>query len=229
VFSPWPVNLLNWNPLKERGNLEIQIVKYIFYEDGVNLFNWNPLKERGTLEIRIVKYIFYEDGEEVQAGRNICTQLVQSCLVLNWGATKTFIKEAYASFVEVRINKMIKTFFQISLVKYIDLDSRNRGNIFIFKYLFNSKVSSTSQYSNGKTNYLVNIGVLFVVFHKIKTRRVAPSLFCLNFIYFELFYITAWKRMEGGKNKKSISFEKRSSLFHTIPRSRIRKRINYYP
>jgi hypothetical protein len=57
--------------------------------------NLNPPKERGIVKIRTVKYIFYEDGEEVQAVGDISTQLVQSCLVLNWGATKTFIKEAY--------------------------------------------------------------------------------------------------------------------------------------
>ncbi|CAK9190000.1 unnamed protein product (chloroplast) [Sphagnum tenellum] len=124
--------------------------------NGIIKFNTDLVypTQRGTLEIRTVKYIFYEDGEEVQAVGDIGTQLVQSCLVLNWGATKTFIKEAYASFVEVRINKMIKTFLQISLVKYIDLDSRNRGNISISKYLFNNKVSSTSQYFNGGNQLL---------------------------------------------------------------------------
>jgi len=80
--------------------------------------NLSPPKERGTFEIRTVKYIFYEDGEEVQAVGDIDTQLVHSCLVLNWGSTKTFIKEAYASLINVKINKMIKTFLQISLVKY---------------------------------------------------------------------------------------------------------------
>nr|AND47856.1 beta'' subunit of RNA polymerase [Sphagnum strictum] len=168
--------------------------------------NLNTPKERGTLEIRTVKYIFYEDGEEVQAVGDIGTQLVQSCLVLNWGATKTLIKEAYASFVEVRINKIIKTFLQISLVKYIDLDSRNRGNISISKYLFNSKVSSTSQYSNGGNQLLSK--------HQGTIRCIPPnknkesgSLLILS--PFHLF-----RTLLYNGTKKDVTRKKKKEVFH---------------
>jgi len=192
--------------------------------------NLNPPKERGTLEIRTVKYIFYEDGEEVQAVGDIGTQLVQSCLVLNWGATKTFIKEAYASFVEVRINKMIKTFLQISLVKYIDLDSRNRGNISISKYLFNSKVSSTSQYSNGGNQLLSKHRGTIRCIPPNKNKESGSLLILSPFHLFRtLLYNGTKKDVTRKKKKRSISFGKRSSLLYTIPRSRIRKGINYYP
>ncbi len=90
---------------KKRGGYQIKIfflvrpaIEYRISNDfnksnsSTPLFlNLNPPKERGTFEIRTVKYIFYEDGEKVQVVRDIDTQLVQSCLVLNLGATKTFI------------------------------------------------------------------------------------------------------------------------------------------
>jgi hypothetical protein len=70
---------------------------------------------------------------------NIFRHLNKSGLVLSrsWVETRAF--------VQVRINKMIKKFLQISLVKYIDMESKNRRNIFISKYIYNSKVSSTSR------------------------------------------------------------------------------------
>jgi hypothetical protein len=58
---------------------------------------------------------------------------------------------------------MIKIFLQISLVKYIDLNSRNRGNISISKYLLIAKYLVPTNMV--ETNYLIKIEVLFVVFH----------------------------------------------------------------
>jgi hypothetical protein len=113
------------------------------------------LKERGTFEIQTVKYIFYEDDEKVQAVGDIGTQLVQSCLVLNWGATKILYKRGLCFFCKGKNQQKKFNFFsKLVCVKYIDLNSRNRGNISISKYLFNSKVSSTIQYSNGGNQLL---------------------------------------------------------------------------
>nr|AND48347.1 beta'' subunit of RNA polymerase [Eosphagnum rigescens] len=177
------------------------------------LYLYSP-KERGTLEIQTVKYILYEDGEEVQAIEDVGTQLVQSCLVLNWGAAKISIKEAYASFVEVRINRMIKIFLQISLVKYLDLDSKKRGNILISKSLFNSKVSSTSQYYNGGNQLLSK--------HRGTIRRIPPnknkesgSLLILSpFNLFRTLPYNGTKKDVTRKKKKGVFFLEKDPTFY---------------
>jgi hypothetical protein len=46
--------------------------------------------------------MFYEDGEEVQVVGDITTQLVQSCLVLNWGAKIFFIKRSLCLFYKAK-------------------------------------------------------------------------------------------------------------------------------
>nr|AND48510.1 beta'' subunit of RNA polymerase [Flatbergium sericeum] len=166
----------------------------------------DPPKERGTLEIRTVKYILYEDGEEVQAIGDIGTQLVQSCLVLNWGTKKTFIKEAYASFVEVRINEIMKTFLQISLVKHLDLDSRKRGNIFISKFLFNRRVSSTSQYYNGENKLLSK--------HQGTIRRIPPNKNNESCSLLILSPFNLFRTLLYNGTKKNVTRKKKKEVFH---------------
>jgi len=57
---------------------------------------------------------------------------------------------------------MIKSFLQISLVKYIDLNSRNRGNISISKYLLIAKYLVPTNILMVETNYLIKIEVLLL-------------------------------------------------------------------
>nr|YP_009732844.1 RNA polymerase beta'' subunit [Diphyscium foliosum]QHU77189.1 RNA polymerase beta'' subunit [Diphyscium foliosum] len=104
------------------------------------------LKEQETLKIQIINYILYEDDEEIEITNNNDIQLVQSCLVLNW-ETNIFIKEAHISFVKIRINKIVKSFFQISLIKYFNFDSKKKNNTSSLNSLFNKKISIINQYS----------------------------------------------------------------------------------
>nr|YP_009912492.1 RNA polymerase beta'' subunit [Bartramia pomiformis]QLJ53774.1 RNA polymerase beta'' subunit [Bartramia pomiformis] len=96
------------------------------------------LKEQQTVQIQTVKYIFYRDGEEVKILNDIEIQLIQSCLILNW-ETKIFIKEARISFIKIRINKIIKFFFQINLIKYSSLNHKKEENNILINYFFNKK------------------------------------------------------------------------------------------
>nr|YP_009041045.1 RpoC2 [Tetraphis pellucida]AIB08530.1 RpoC2 [Tetraphis pellucida] len=123
--------------------------KIIFNQfDKVNLpisFLLDLSKEQEILKIKIIEYILYKDGEEVEIFNDTDIQLVQSCLILNW-ETKFFIKEAYISFIKIKINKIIKYFFQISLIKLSTLDLKKRNNnSSILKLLFNKKICSVNQ------------------------------------------------------------------------------------
>nr|QTT78441.1 RNA polymerase beta'' subunit [Andreaea rupestris var. fauriei] len=112
-------------------------------------FFFDLLKEHKIIKIKTVEYILYEDGEEIEIINKTGVQLVQSCLVLNWG-TKIFIKEAYVSFIKIKINKIIKDFLQINLIQYPNLDVKKKNNIIILKSLFNNKIYSVSPFLNNE-------------------------------------------------------------------------------
>jgi len=112
------------------------------------------LKEHQTVKIKMVKYIFYQDGEEVEILNNTEIQLIQSYLILNW-ETKIFIKEAHISFVKIRINKIIKLFFQISLIKYPSFNHKKKENHIIINNFFDKKKYIINQNFN-KKNLLFN-------------------------------------------------------------------------
>lgn len=128
--------------------------KIISNDNSLNLpisFFLDFLKEQQTIKIQTVKYLFYQDGEEVEIlnNNNNNIQLIQSCLILNW-ETKICIKEAHISFVKIRINKIIKFFFQISLIDYFNLDNRTNKQNFILNYLFNKKKYIINQKTSEK-------------------------------------------------------------------------------
>nr|BDZ75622.1 DNA-directed RNA polymerase subunit beta'' [Timmiella anomala] len=123
------------------------------------LFFLDFLKEQQTVKIQTVKYIFYQDGEEVEILNNNI-QLIQSCLILNW-ETKISIKEAHISFVKIRINKIIKFFFQINLIEYFNRNNKTKENNIvlnsIFKkniYIINQKYSEKSLFFNKASGIL---------------------------------------------------------------------------
>ena len=133
--------------------------KIIANDNSLNLsipFFLDFLKEQQALKIQTVKYIFYQDGEEVEIFNNKNIQLIQTCLILNW-ETKICIKEAHISFVKIRINKIIKFFFQINLIDYFNVDNKiNKQNI-ILNYLFNkNKYIINQEFSEKKKNFLFN-------------------------------------------------------------------------
>ena len=83
------------------------------------LFPQDPLRERDNLELRVVNYIFYGNGKPIRGISGTSIQLVRTCLMLNWDQDKknSSIEEAHASFVEVRANGLIQYFLRINLVK----------------------------------------------------------------------------------------------------------------
>lgn len=102
------------------------------------------LKEQQSVKIKTVKYIFYQDGEEVEILNNNNIQLIQTCLILNW-ETKICIKEAHISFIKIRINKIIKFFFQISLINDFNLDNKKNKQNIILNHFFNKKKNNINQ------------------------------------------------------------------------------------
>nr|YP_009437093.1 RNA polymerase beta'' subunit [Lobelia baumannii]ATG27470.1 RNA polymerase beta'' subunit [Lobelia baumannii] len=90
--------------------------------EGINLVRLFPpdlLQERDNVQLQIVNYIFYANGKPIRIISDTSIQLVRTCLVLNWGQDKknSSIDEASASFVEIRINGLIKDFLRIDLTK----------------------------------------------------------------------------------------------------------------
>ena len=115
--------------------------KIIFNDNKLNLaipFFLDFLKEQQAVKIKTVNYIFYQDGEEVEILNNNNIQLIQTCLILNW-ETQISIKEAHISFIKIRINKVIKTFFQFNLINTFNLNNKKYKQNNILNSLFNKK------------------------------------------------------------------------------------------
>lgn len=131
--------------------------KITFNDHNLNLpipFFFDFLKEQQTVKIQTVKYIFYQDNEEIEILNNNNIQLIQTCLILNW-ETKICIKEAQISFIKIRINKIIKTFFQISLITDFNLDNKTNNQNIILNLLFNKKKYIVNQEINEKKQNLL--------------------------------------------------------------------------
>nr|YP_010265838.1 RNA polymerase beta'' subunit [Botrychium ternatum]UHY94407.1 RNA polymerase beta'' subunit [Botrychium ternatum] len=89
----------------------------------------DPPKKRNPLQIRIqaIKYMLYEDGEEIRAINDANTQLVQTCLVLDW-EEESSTEPAHASIPELRVKNIPRTFLHISPLNYPDsYAGRDRG------------------------------------------------------------------------------------------------------
>lgn len=145
------------------------------------------LKEQQSVKIKTVKYIFYQDGEEVEILNNNNIQLIQTCLILNW-ETKICIKEAHISFIKIRINKIIKFFFQISLINDFNLDNKkNKQNIILNNFFNKKKIILIKKFVKKiEIYYLIKLGVFFVFLQK-KRKNKSLFLFYLHLIYFKLF------------------------------------------
>nr|AWI73032.1 RNA polymerase beta chain [Lepiniopsis trilocularis] len=90
--------------------------------DGLNLATLFPpdiLQERDIVQLRVVNYILYGNGKPIRGIYDTTIQLVRTCLVLNWDQDKKSSsgEEARASFVEIRINGLIRHFLRIDLAK----------------------------------------------------------------------------------------------------------------
>jgi DNA-directed RNA polymerase subunit beta' len=98
--------------------------------DGINLatlFPQDMLREQDNVQLQVVNYIL---GKSIGEAYGTSIQLVRTCLVLNWDQDKksSSIKEASASFVEVRANGLVRDFLRIDLVKHPISYTRKRNN-----------------------------------------------------------------------------------------------------
>nr|YP_009556573.1 RNA polymerase beta subunit [Drosophyllum lusitanicum]QBC67514.1 RNA polymerase beta subunit [Drosophyllum lusitanicum]QBC72920.1 RNA polymerase beta subunit [Drosophyllum lusitanicum]QBE87480.1 RNA polymerase beta' subunit [Drosophyllum lusitanicum] len=121
-------NLKNWiyvqriTPTKKKYFVLVRPVITYEIRDRINLARLFPqdlLKERDNVELRVVNYILYGNGKPIRGISDISSQLVRTCLGLNWDQEKksSYIEEARASFVEVKTNGIIQDFLRIHFVK----------------------------------------------------------------------------------------------------------------
>ena len=109
-------------PTKKKYFVLVRPVVTYETADGINLaalFPQDPLQERDNVQLRVVNYILYGNGKPIRRISHTNIQLVRTCLVLNWDQDKkgSSIEEVRASFVEVRINALIRDFIKMDLVK----------------------------------------------------------------------------------------------------------------
>nr|WAL06876.1 RNA polymerase beta'' subunit [Aralia echinocaulis] len=109
-------------PTKKKDFVLVRPVVTYEITDGINLatlFFPDLLQERDNVQLRVVNYILYENGKPIRGFYDTSIQLVRTCLVLNWVQDKksSSIEEARTSFVEIRINSLIRDFLKIDLAK----------------------------------------------------------------------------------------------------------------
>nr|YP_009527307.1 RNA polymerase beta'' subunit [Ranzania japonica]AYA72681.1 RNA polymerase beta'' subunit [Ranzania japonica]QBZ77883.1 RNA polymerase beta'' subunit [Ranzania japonica] len=120
--------LKNWiyvqriTPTKKKYFVLVRPVITYEIADGTNLamlFPQDPLQERDNVQLRVVNYILYGNGKPIRGIYHTNIQLVRTCLVLNWDQEKngSSMEEVNASFVEVRVNNLIRDFVRMDLVK----------------------------------------------------------------------------------------------------------------
>nr|YP_010627944.1 RNA polymerase beta'' subunit [Begonia baccata]WBN94900.1 RNA polymerase beta'' subunit [Begonia baccata] len=149
--------LKNWiyvqwiTPTKKKYFVLVRPVIIYEISDGINLvtlFPQDSLQERDNLELKVVNYILYGNGKPIREISGTSIQLVRTCLVLNWDQDKksSSIKEALASFVEVRTNglSLVRNFLRIDLVKSLISYIRKREDPSGSGLIFNNE----SDYTN---------------------------------------------------------------------------------
>nr|YP_010836352.1 RNA polymerase beta'' subunit [Bupleurum krylovianum]WGC91049.1 RNA polymerase beta'' subunit [Bupleurum krylovianum] len=109
-------------PTKKKSFVLVRPVVTYEITDGINLVTLFPpdmLQEMDNLQLQIVNYILYGNGKTVREIYDTSIQLVRTCLVLNCTQDKknSYIEEARTSFVEIRINGLIRDFIKIDLAK----------------------------------------------------------------------------------------------------------------
>ncbi|RZC59588.1 hypothetical protein C5167_006891, partial [Papaver somniferum] len=120
-------------PIKKKFFVLVRPVVTYEIADGINLTTLFPhdlLQERDNVQLRVVNYIFYGNGKPIRGIYHTSIQLVRTCLVLNWNQEKkgSSIEEVQASFVEVRVNNLIRYFIRVDLVKSLILYTRKRND-----------------------------------------------------------------------------------------------------
>nr|YP_010248208.1 RNA polymerase beta'' subunit [Codonopsis pilosula]QTK21306.1 RNA polymerase beta'' subunit [Codonopsis pilosula] len=133
-------NLKNWLYIQQltlpKKKYFVLVRPLVTYEktDEINLVRLFPrdlLQERDNVQLQIVNYIFDENGNQIRGISHTSSQLVRTCLVLNWDQDKksSSSDEACASFVEIRTKDLIKDFFKIDLAKSPISYTRKRNDL----------------------------------------------------------------------------------------------------
>nr|QYC35589.1 RNA polymerase beta'' subunit [Scoparia dulcis]UFK62863.1 RNA polymerase beta'' subunit [Scoparia dulcis] len=109
-------------PSKKKYFVLVRPVVTYEITDGLNLatlFPQDPLQEWDNVKLRVVNYILYGNGKPIRGISDTNIQLVRTCLVLNWDQDKksSSSQEARASFIEIRVNGLIRHFLRIDLVQ----------------------------------------------------------------------------------------------------------------
>nr|YP_010847985.1 RNA polymerase beta'' subunit [Ceropegia longifolia]WEV92635.1 RNA polymerase beta'' subunit [Ceropegia longifolia]WLN31716.1 RNA polymerase beta'' subunit [Ceropegia sunhangiana] len=109
-------------PSKKKHFVLVRPVVTYEITDGLNLATLFPadmLQERDIVQLRVINYMLYGKGNPIRGIYDTTLQLVRTCLVLNWDQDKrnSAGEEARASFVEIRINGLIRHFLRIDLAK----------------------------------------------------------------------------------------------------------------
>nr|YP_010847728.1 RNA polymerase beta'' subunit [Huernia keniensis]WEV92295.1 RNA polymerase beta'' subunit [Huernia keniensis] len=109
-------------PSKKKHFVLVRPVVTYEITDGLNLATLFPadmLQERDIVQLRVINYMLYGKGKPIRGIYDTTLQLVRTCLVLNWDQDKRNYagEEARASFVEIRINGLIRHFLRIDLAK----------------------------------------------------------------------------------------------------------------
>uniref|UniRef100_A0AB74RWK2 DNA-directed RNA polymerase n=1 Tax=Peucedanum huangshanense TaxID=2995350 RepID=A0AB74RWK2_9APIA len=109
-------------PTKKKYFVLVRPVVTYEITDGINLVRLFPpdlLQEMDNVQLRVVNYILYGNGKPIREIYDKSIQLVRTCLVLNCTQDKnsSYIEETRTSFVEIRLNGLIRDFIKIDLVK----------------------------------------------------------------------------------------------------------------
>nr|YP_009242669.1 RNA polymerase beta' subunit [Stachys sylvatica]AMQ33730.1 RNA polymerase beta' subunit [Stachys sylvatica] len=109
-------------PSKKKYFVLVRPVVTYEITDGITLGTLFPpdlLQERDNVKLRVVNYILYGNGKPIRGISDTNIQLVRTCLVLNWDQDKksSSSQEARASFVEIRVNGLIRHLLRIDLLK----------------------------------------------------------------------------------------------------------------
>lgn len=99
--------------------------------DGINLATLFPrdlFQEKDNMQLQVVNYIRYRNGK-----RSIShtSQLVRTCLVLNWDQDQksSCRQDVHASLIEISTNGLIRDFLRLDLVKSPILYRRKRNDL----------------------------------------------------------------------------------------------------
>nr|YP_009537274.1 RNA polymerase beta'' subunit [Dioscorea hirtiflora]AYM33288.1 RNA polymerase beta'' subunit [Dioscorea hirtiflora] len=126
-FNESKKELKNWiyvqriTPTKKKYFVSVRPVVTYEIADGINLATLFPqdlLQEKDNVQLRVVNYIYYGNGKSIRGIYHTSSQLVRTCLVLNWDQEQNdSIEEVHTSFIEVRANDLIRDFIRIDLIK----------------------------------------------------------------------------------------------------------------